>query len=115
MWLSSSEDSMVEITMDLSNRPSLEQNLKLVQTNQSKDVDLETLGDLSIEMIHHFLESLVMNSLMTLHIVQLIDDVLIEDLMENTDIAFGKVLKMCIAVDPRRAGAVASSKGTLSV
>jgi imidazoleglycerol phosphate dehydratase HisB len=29
--------------------------------------------------------------------------------------AFGRCLRQCIAIDPRRAGAVASSKGTLSV
>ena len=29
--------------------------------------------------------------------------------------AFGRCLRQCIAVDPRRAGQVASSKGTLSV
>ena len=29
--------------------------------------------------------------------------------------AFGRCLRQCVAVDPRRAGAVASSKGTLSV
>merc|ERR1712157_172668 len=118
MWLASSDN--IEITMDLSNRPTLEHNLKLVQTttNQSSDNNecLETLGDLSIEMIYHFLESLVMNSLMTLHIVQYDDDnAMIDNIVNNTAIAFGKVLKMCIAVDPRRAGAVASSKGTLSV
>jgi len=113
MWLASSKDSIIEITMDLSNRPSLEHNLKLIQSDQSEDI--EKLGDLSIEMIYHFLESLVMNSLMTLHIVQRGEDVAIEDLMDDVCYAFGNVLKMCIAVDPRRAGAVASSKGTLSV
>lgn len=86
-----------------------------MQANQIKDEDQETLADLSIEMIYHFLDSLVINSLMTLHIVQLTNDAPIEELVENTAIAFGKVLKMCMAVDPRRAGAVASSKGTLSV
>ena len=37
------------------------------------------------------------------------------DVAEAAARAFGKCLKQCVAVDPRRAGAVASSKGTLSV
>lgn len=106
--------SIVEAVMDLSNRPCLTCDLDFHEE--------EYVGDLSVEMFHHALESLVINGQMTLHIVDksipCTDAYSKEDitnLVKATAAALGQALKQCIAVDPRRAGAIASSKGTLSV
>lgn len=107
MWCATAKhgDAIVEVTMDLSNRPCLTSNLSLEQS--------EYAGDVSVEMLDHALDSLVMNGQMTVHIVeQATGDVL--DLAMATAIAFGRALRLCCAVDPRRAGKTASSKGTLS-
>jgi imidazoleglycerol-phosphate dehydratase len=107
MWCSSSNtgDAVVEVTMDLSNRPCLTQNLSLH--------DEEYVGDLSTEMFDHVLDSLVMNGQMTVHVLQQKKGT-VEDLVMATAEAFGRALRLCAAVDPRRAGKTASSKGTLS-
>lgn len=104
----------VEVIMDLSNRPCLTCNLNFQQE--------EYIRGFSVEMLHHALESLVINSLMTVHIVDKgnlgkenqsgLDG---ENLIMATAKAFGQALKQFVAVDPRRAGTIASSKGTLSV
>lgn len=107
MWCSSSKvgEALVEVTMDLSNRPCLTQNLSLH--------DDEYVGDLSTEMFDHVLDSLVMNGQMTVHVLQKSKGN-VNDLVIATAEAFGRALRLCAAVDPRRAGKTASSKGTLS-
>lgn len=107
MWCATAQrgDAIVEVTMDLSNRPCLTSNLSLGQC--------EYVGDMSVEMLDHTLDSLVMNGQMTVHIVEICSGDIM-DLALATGIAFGRALKLCSAVDPRRAGATASSKGTLS-
>jgi len=108
MWCAKAQegDAVVEVTMDLSNRPCLTSNLSLSQC--------EYVGDMSTEMLDHVLDSLVMNGQMTVHIVECNPGDIV-DLATATAKAFGRALKFCAAVDPRRAGKTASSKGTLSV
>lgn len=112
MWCASANvgEAVVEVVMDLSNRPCLTHNLSLSDNKEGK----EYVGDMSIEMLDHVLESLVMNSQMTVHIVEHSSGDLMDTTLATAK-AFGKALKMCAAVDPRRAGKTASSKGTLSV
>ena len=59
-------DAEVEVTMDLSNRPCITHNLSL----SSNPNDEEYAGDLSVEMLDHVIESLVMNSKSTVHILE---------------------------------------------
>ena len=101
----------VEVTMDLSNRPCITHNLSLSSNPNGE----EYAGDLSVEMLDHVIESLVMNSRSTVHIVEKTAGKTVTETALATAIAFGKALRMCAAVDPRRAGKTASSKGTLSV
>mmetsp|Transcript_28646 Transcript_28646/g.60447 ORF Transcript_28646/g.60447 Transcript_28646/m.60447 type:complete len:442 (+) Transcript_28646:106-1431(+) len=104
-------DAEVEVTMDLSNRPCITHNLSL-SSNPNEE---EYAGDLSIEMLDHVIESLVMNSRSTVHIYEKkVGKTVLETAMA-TAMAYGKALRMCASVDPRRAGKTASSKGTLSV
>lgn len=110
MWCASAEkgDSKVEVTMDVSNRPCLTHNLTL-------DNGEEKVGDLSMEMLEHVLNSLVENAHMTVHIVQLQPNPNVQETVDAVAIAFGQALKYCSMIDCRRSGATASSKGTLSV
>lgn len=107
MWCATAQSgkAVVEVTMDLSNRPCLTSNLNLSQS--------EYVGDMSVEMLDHTLDSLVMNGQMTVHIVENVSSNVM-DLAMASAIAFGRALRLCAAVDPRRAGKTASSKGTLS-
>ena len=113
MWCASGTygDAEVEVTMDLSNRPCLTHNLSLSCNPKNE----EYAGDLSVEMLDHVLHSLVENSRSTVHIVEMKVGKNVLETALATAMAFGKALRMCAAVDPRRAGKTASSKGTLSV
>jgi imidazoleglycerol-phosphate dehydratase len=103
-------DADVEVTMDLSNRPCLTHNLTLADSGE------EYVGDsLTVEMMDHALESLVMNGHMTVHIVERRPGKTVKETAFAAAVAFGRALRFCSAVDPRRAGKTASSKGTLSV
>jgi imidazoleglycerol-phosphate dehydratase len=110
MWCSTQQcgSARVQVVMDLSNRPCFTQNLSLARDDE------EMIGDLSIEMFEHALDSLVVNARMTVHIVELSRGRL-DDMATCTAMAFGEALKYCSMVDLRRSGATASSKGTLSV
>jgi imidazoleglycerol-phosphate dehydratase len=112
MWsaVAQSGDAKVEVTMDLSNRPCFTHNLAL--SNSEAD---EKVGNLSLEMFEHVLDSLVVNSRTTVHVVQMVPSSNLGDTIQAVGIAFGVALKHCATVDCRRAGATASSKGTLSV
>ena len=117
MWCAraSSSDSIVEVTMDLSNRPCLTHNLALAANAAGEEYVGGDSCDLSVEMLEHALDSLVMNGQMTVHILQVKEGTRVLDTALATAAAFGQALKLCLAVDPRRAGKTASSKGTLSV
>lgn len=110
MWCAKADygAAQIEVTMDLSNRPCLTHNLTLTEAEYVG-------GTLTTEMFHHVLESLTMNAMMTVHIVEVQAGADVNETAIATAMAFGRALRMCAAVDPRRAGATASSKGTLSV
>lgn len=110
MWCAkaTSGDAVMEVTMDLSNRPCLTENLS---DSEEEYID----GTLTTEMFHHMLESLTMNARMTVHIMEIQRGATMKESAIAIAMAFGRTFKMCAAVDPRRAGKTASSKGTLSV
>jgi imidazoleglycerol-phosphate dehydratase len=131
MWVAdattTSGSSLVEVTMDLSNRPCLRHNLDAVleqaeyvdATDEENNTNGKKKNRLSCEMFVHVLDSLVMNGRMTVHIVNRTTDTKSENSVAETvnctAMAFGRALKICAMVDCRRAGQTASSKGTLSV
>lgn len=101
--------------MDLSNRPHFCSDLRLDGQGE------EMVGDASVEMIQHVFESLATSALTTVHLVQQAPAPEAEEqpasageLAAAAALAMGAALRQCIAVDPRRAGVVSSSKGTLS-
>lgn len=94
--------------MDLSNRPHVIHDL-------FKSNSEEYARNLSVEMLVHVLESLASNSKSTVHVVENKAGGDATETFLATAVAYGRALRMCGAVDPRRAGLTASSKGTLSV
>jgi len=72
---------------------------------------------LSCEMLHHVFNSLTLEMRSTCHLEVIKDDAVTGhtlDLALAAARAYGSALSRAIRVDPRRGGAVASSKGTLS-
>ena len=96
----------VEAVVDLSNRPFLGNDLRFAG---------ELVGDLAAEMVDHVFMSIAFNAGLTLHLRTLEGGGSAEDTLLAAVAAFGACLGECVSVDPRRAGRVASSKGTLSV
>ena len=115
MWSASS--STVSVIVDLSNRPMLTAHgLHEVLVASG----LEVCDGLALEMWEHVLDSLVVQAKMTCHIVVTPNtsetgEELLRKTMQSLARAFGEALMYCAAVDQRRAGSTASSKGTLSV
>lgn len=124
MWcaVGTSGDAEVEVTMDLSNRPCLTHDLSLSSNSGGEEyvgsapTDTSSVGtSLSVEMFEHVLDSLVSQGQMTVHAVQRKEGATVAETATATAVSFGRALRMCSAVDTRRAGKTASSKGTLSV
>jgi imidazoleglycerol-phosphate dehydratase len=114
MWscTAASGTSVVQVVMDLSNRPDLAHNLF---EHSATTAAAEMAGDLSLEMMEHVLESFAVNARMTVHVVELErgDDPM--HTIRAVAKALGAAFFYCTSVDLRRAGSTASSKGTLSV
>jgi imidazoleglycerol-phosphate dehydratase len=134
----------VRVVLDLSNRPHFETDLPLNEEYVGGDIAAESaLGlnasgggsnvsvtpssmehpcgrVLSCEMLHHVFDSLTIETRATAH-VELLSEEQPDAPGHTLDLAvamaraYGSALAECVRVDPRRAGAVASSKGTLSV
>ena len=109
------EGSVVEVTVDLSNRPCLTSDLALATNKGMEEYMCKGACALTVEMFDHVVDSLVSQGQMTVHIVQIRETDAVFDTSLAAAMAFGRALKFCCAVDPRRAGKTASSKGTLSV
>lgn len=97
-------DAEVRVVVDLSNRAFLGYDLEFAG---------EMVGDVSAEMVEHVFMSLAHNAAITVHVSQLSRGEGGMDLALAAVRALGACLRQCSARDPRRAGAVASSKGTL--
>ena len=92
------------LTSVISNRPCMTHNLTFADCGQ------EYVGEvLSVEMMDHVLDSLVMNGHMTVRVVEQRAGKTIKDTALATAMAFGRALRFCAAEDPCRAGKAASS------
>mmetsp|Transcript_102241 Transcript_102241/g.288851 ORF Transcript_102241/g.288851 Transcript_102241/m.288851 type:complete len:468 (+) Transcript_102241:108-1511(+) len=115
----------VRVVVDLSNRPHFECDLELDEefvggAASVKEHDDGTVAGrlLSCEMLLHAFESLALEARATVHLEQLARGEgpgYTLELALAAARAYGAALGACATVDPRRAGKVASSKGTLSV
>ena len=97
------DEALVQVVLDCSGRPHLSYGLKIPAAR---------LGSYDTELVKEFFVAVVNNSGLTLHIRQL-DGVNSHHLVEACFKAFARALRLAVEIDPRRAGAVPSSKGVL--
>jgi imidazoleglycerol-phosphate dehydratase len=70
------------------------------------------IGDFDVDLIHEFFQGFVNHALVTLHIDNLRGDNAHHQ-AETIFKAFGRALRMAAELDPRMAGIMPSTKGTL--
>ena len=98
------DESLVQVAIDLSGRPYAAIDLPFRG---------ERIGTLSTELVEHFLTSFAFEGRMALHVRELAG----KNDHHRAEAAFkalARALGDAIAIDPRREGSVASTKGTLT-
>lgn len=97
------DEALSRVVIDLSGRPGLSFNV---------DFKRATIGAFDVDLVREFFQGLVNHALMTLHI----DNLRGENAHHQAETvfkAFGRALRMAVEVDPRAAGSVPSTKGSL--
>ena len=97
------DEALIEVVLDCSGRPHLGYGLK---------IPTQKIGSYDTELVKEFFVAIVNNSGLTLHIRQL-NGINSHHIVEACFKAFAKALRMAVEIDPRRKGAVPSSKGVL--
>ena len=97
------DEALVEVVLDFSGRPHLTYGL---------DLPTDRVGTYDTQLVREFFVAVVNHSQMTLHIRQL-DGINSHHIIEATFKAFARAMRMAIAIDPRRAQTIPSSKGVL--
>lgn len=97
------DEALSRVVMDISGRPGLVFNCDFVRG---------TVGDFDVDLIKEFFQGFVNHALVTLHIDNLSGDNAHHQ-AETIFKAFGRALRMALELDPRMAGVMPSTKGTL--
>ena len=97
------DEALVQVALDCSGRPHLSCNLA---------IPAQKIGTYDTELVKEFFVAVVNNSGLTLHIRQLAG-ANSHHIVEACFKAFARALRLAVELDPRRAGAVPSSKGVL--
>lgn len=97
------DEALSRVVVDLSGRPSLEWNVPFKRA---------MIGEFDVDLAHEFFQGFVNHAAVTLHVDNLRGDNAHHQ-CETVFKAFGRALRMAIEVDPRAAGAIPSTKGTL--
>lgn len=97
------DEALVQVTLDFSGRPHLSYGLQ---------IPTERVGNYDTQLVREFFVAIVNHSQMTLHIRQL-DGINSHHIIEATFKAFARAMRQAIAIDPRRASQIPSSKGVL--
>ena len=97
------DESLIQVALDFSGRPHLSYGL---------NIPTQRVGTYDTQLVREFFVAVVNHSQMTLHIRQL-DGINSHHIIEATFKAFARAMRMAIAIDPRRASAIPSSKGLL--
>jgi imidazoleglycerol-phosphate dehydratase len=98
------DEALVRAALDLSGRPFLAYGLDLANRR---------VRDFDVQLVEEFLRAFVDRSRLTLHLVQS-SGRNNHHILEAAFKALGLALRQACAIDPRRKGMVASTKGTLS-
>jgi imidazoleglycerol-phosphate dehydratase len=99
------DETMTRVAIDVSGRPYLIWDVKF-----SRD----KLGEMDTELFKEWFQAFAQNAGITLHIANLYGDNN-HHIAETCFKGLARALRAAIAVDPRQAGRVPSTKGTLSV
>ena len=97
------DEALSRVVVDLSGRPGLEFNVPFTRA---------MIGTYDVDLTHEFCQGFVNHALVTLHVDNLRGDNAHHQ-CETVFKAFGRALRMAVELDPRTAGAVPSTKGTL--
>ncbi|MEB3270855.1 MAG: imidazoleglycerol-phosphate dehydratase HisB [Synechococcus sp.] len=102
-FLAPLDEALVQVALDCSGRPHLSIDLP---------IPAQKIGSYDTELVKEFFVAVVNNAGLTLHIRKL-DGVNSHHIVEACFKAFARALRVATEIDPRRAGAVPSSKGIL--
>jgi imidazoleglycerol-phosphate dehydratase len=97
------DEALSRVVLDISGRPGLVFNCEFVRA---------TIGEFDVDLIHEFFQGFVNHALVTLHI----DNLAGENAHHQAETifkAFGRALRVALEHDPRMAGVMPSTKGTL--
>ncbi len=97
------DEALSRAVVDLSGRPSLEYRVKYVRPR---------IGDFDVDLLKEFFQGFVNHAQVTLHLDNL-RGANAHHQAETIFKAFGRALRMAVALDPRMAGQVPSTKGSL--
>ena len=97
------DEALSRVVVDLSGRPGLFYDVEYTRGR---------VGDFDLDLLREFFQGLVNHGMLTLHL----DNVKGENAHHQAETlfkAFGRALRMAVAVDPRMGNAVPSTKGSL--
>ncbi len=97
------DEALSRVVLDISGRPGLTFNVDFVRSS---------VGEFDIDLVHEFFQGFVNHALVTLHIDNLAGDNAHHQ-AETVFKAFGRALRMALEIDPRMAGIMPSTKGSL--
>ena len=97
------DEALSRVVLDFSGRPGLNYNLSF---------DRPKVGDFDVDLFYEFFQGFVNHSLVTLHIDNL-KGVNAHHQIETVFKAFGRALRMAVAIDARMTNVLPSTKGSL--
>jgi len=97
------DEALSRVVVDLSGRPGLELNIDFTRAR---------IGEFDVDLVREFFQGFVNHAQVTLHIDNLRGDNAHHQ-AETVFKAFGRALRMAVELDPRIAGQLPSTKGSL--
>ena len=97
------DEALSRVVIDFSGRPGLDYHVQFVKG---------TVGAFDVDLFHEFFQGFVNHALVTLHIDNLRGNNAHHQI-ETIFKAFGRAVRMAVGADPRQAGVIPSTKGTL--
>ena len=97
------DEALSRVVVDLSGRPELVWNVRFTRS---------MIGEFDVDLAHEFFQGFVNHALVTLHVDNLRGDNAHHQ-CETVFKAFARALRMAVELDPRAAGTIPSTKGTL--
>ena len=97
------DEALSRVVVDLSGRPGLEFQVPFTRAR---------IGEFDVDLVHEFFQGFVNHALVTLHVDNL-RGANAHHQCETVFKAFARALRMAVEPDPRAAGAVPSTKGSL--